>query len=126
MNVVDSSAWIEYFAGGPNAGVFSKPIETTRELLVPTLTIFEVFKRVLQQRGETAGLEVVAHMMQGRIVDLDATLALGAARLSLERHLAMADAIILATARAGDAVLWTQDAHFEGIEKVEFYPPVRP
>lgn len=120
MNVVDSSAWLEYFGDGPNAAIFAEAIESPSELVVPTLTLFEVFKRTCQLTDETTALEVIAVMLQGQVVDLSATLAIDAARLSLETHLAMANAIILATARAEDAVLWTQDSHFEGLENVEF------
>ena len=120
MNVVDSSAWLEYLGDGPNAAEFAVPIEATENLVVPVLTLFEVFKRVYQLNGETTALNVIGIMLQGRVVDLTASLALDAARLSLETGLPMADSIILATARAEDAVLWTQDAHFEGCEKVEY------
>lgn len=120
MNVVDSSAWLEYFGDGPNASVFAKAIESPRELVVPALTLFEVFKRTCQLKGETTALEAIAVMLQGRVVELSAGLAIDAARLSLDSGLAMADSIILATARSDDAVLWTQDAHLEGIENVEY------
>jgi len=120
VNVVDSSAWLEYFGDGPNAVVFAEAIESPGELVVPTLTLFEVFKRTHQLTDETTALKVIAVMLPGRIVELSATLAIDAARLSLEIGLAMADAIILATARAEDAVLWTQDSHFKGLENVEF------
>lgn len=120
MNVVDSSAWLEYFGDGPNASEFARPIEAPDELVVPSLTLFEVFKRTHQLKGETTALEAVTVMLQGRVVELSSSLALDAARLSLDSGLAMADSIILATARAEDGVLWTQDAHFEGLEKVEF------
>ena len=121
MNVVDSSAWLEYFGDGPNADVFAEAIESPGGLAVPTLTLFEVFKRTRQLTDETTALEAIAVMLQGRVVELSATLAIDAARISLEIGLAMADAIILATARAEDAVLWTQDSHFEGLENVEFH-----
>ena len=120
MNVVDSSAWVEYFTDGPNAGFFAKPIQATEKLIIPTLTLYEVFKRIHRERGETEALEKAAHMMQGTIVDLTAPLALNAARLSIEESLPMADAMIYATARAHDATLWTQDVHFQGKEKVEY------
>lgn len=120
MNVVDSSAWLEYFGDGPNAPHFAKAIEKTDDLIVPTLTLFEVFKRTHQLSGETTALGTVSVMLQGRVVDLSAALAIDSARLSLETGLAMADAIILATARVEHAVLWTQDSHFEGLESVEF------
>lgn len=120
MNVVDSSAWLEYFGDGPNAGDFAVPIESPDHLAVPSLTLFEVFKRSCQLTDEATALEAVAIMLQGHVVELSASLAIDAARLSLETGLAMADSIILATAQAGDAVLWTQDAHFRGLENVEY------
>lgn len=120
MNVVDSSAWLEYFADGPNAAFFAEPIEDIEALVVPTLSLFEVFKRVLQQRDESTALEAAAVMQQGTVVDLEATIALNAARLSVELRLPLADSVILATARQYGAELWTQDADFEGIEGVRY------
>ena len=120
MNVVDSSAWLEYFANGPNASFFAEPIEDIETLVVPTLILFEVFKRVLQQRDESTALEVAAVMQQGTVVELEATIALNAARLSVELGLPLADSVILATARQYGAELWTQDADFDGIDGVRF------
>ena len=120
MNVVDSSAWLEYFSNGPNATAFAPAIEKTADLVVPALTLYEVFKRVLQQRDEGAALQAIAVMQQGRVVDLDAALALSAARLSVDLGLPMADSVILATARTYEAVLWTQDTDFKGLPGVEY------
>jgi predicted nucleic acid-binding protein len=120
MNVVDSSGWLEFFADGPNASFFAPAIHKPADLLVPTVGIYEVFKRVLQQKGATDALRAVAAMQQGSVVPLDEGLALGAARLSLETRLPMADSIMLATARAYGAALWTQDKDFEGIEGVRY------
>jgi predicted nucleic acid-binding protein len=120
VNVVDSSGWLEYFADGPNAEFFSHAIETTAELLVPTVSLYEVFKRVMQQRGEGDALQAVALMQQGQIIELSSPLALSAARLSLEYHLPMADSMILASAKAHGATLWTQDADFEGVPGVRY------
>jgi predicted nucleic acid-binding protein len=100
--------------------VFARAIEDTSPLLVPTLSLFEVFKRVLQQRGEPSALQAVALMHQGRVVSLDATLALAAARLSVAERLPLADSVILARARAFGAILWTQDSDFEGRKGVRF------
>ncbi len=122
MNVVDSSAWLEYLADGPNAAIFAKPIEATRSLLVPSLSLFEVFKRVSQQRDEDEALRAVAVMEQGRVVDLDRATALEAARLSVQHRLAMADSVMLATALRSRAILWTQDSDFEGLSGVLYYP----
>jgi toxin FitB len=120
MNVVDSSGWLEYFAAGPNAAAFAKPIQATGSLIVPSLALFEVFKRVMTQRGEDVALEAIALMRQGRVVPLDDSLALDAARLSVEHRLPMADSIILATALAHRATLWTQDADFEHVKGVRY------
>jgi toxin FitB len=120
MNVVDSSGWLEYFADGPNAGLFAKPIEATRSLLVPTLSLFEVFKRVIQQRGEDEALRAIAVMEQGRVVDLDRATALEAARLSIHHGIAMADSVMLATAYRHRATLWTQDSDFEGLQGARY------
>ena len=100
MNVVDSSGWLEYFAAGPNAKYFAEPIEATAELVVPTVSLYEVFKRVLQQRGEGPALQAVATMQQGTVADFPSPVALSAARISLELRIPMADSIMLATARA--------------------------
>lgn len=120
MNVVDSSGWLEYFADGPNAEAFAPAVEDIEALLVPTISLYEVFKRVLQQRGEGAALQAAAVMAQGQVIELDSTLALEAARLSVEQKLPLADSIMLATARAYNATLWTQDTDFEGIADVRY------
>jgi len=122
MNVVDSSAWLEYFADGPNADEFAGPIQDTEDLIVPSITLFEVFKRIRIQRDSEIALRAVSQMRRGTVVDLDADLAVAAADLSADLRLALADSVILATARAHDATVWTQDGDFEGLEGVEFRP----
>lgn len=125
MNVVDSSGWLEYFADGPNAQFFAKAIEKTEELIVPTVSVYEVFKRVLQQRGDGDALQSVAVMQQGRVVELSGALALAAARLSVDLGLPMSDSVMLATARAWDAPLWTQDSDFDGVPGVMYVAKAR-
>jgi predicted nucleic acid-binding protein len=120
MNIVDSSGWLEYFADGPNADFFAPVIENIADLVVPSVSLYEVFKRVLQQRSEGDALQAVAAMMQGEVVDLDSRLALEAAKVSTEIRLPMADSVILATARMHNATLWTQDRDFEGLTGVEY------
>lgn len=120
MNLVDSSAWLEYFADGPNARFFAAPIENTRDLVVSTINLYEVFRRVVQQRDENAALRAIAVMEQGRLVSVDEVVALHAAKLGVEHRLPMADSLLLATARACGAVLWTQDADFDGIDGVRY------
>jgi len=123
VNVVDSSGWLEYFADGPAAGFFAGAIEDTGSLVVPSISLYEVFKRVLQQRDESAALSAVALMQQGTVVDLTAPLALSAAALGAQLKLPLADSVMYATARAHDATLWTQDADFEGLPHVRYRAP---
>ena len=120
MNVVDSCGWLEFLAAGPNADFFSEPLTDTTTLTVPTISVYEVFKRVLQQRDEGDALQAVALMQQGHIIDLDAGHAIAAAKLSVDLQLPMADALMLAVAREHDAALWTQDSHFESIDGVRY------
>ena len=121
MNVVDSSAWLAYFADEPNAQHFASAIESPDSLIVPSITLLEVFKKVAQQRGEGVALQYVAVMQQGRVVALDAGLALLVATLGARHKLPLADSIIYATAQQGNALVWTQDADFEGLENVKFF-----
>jgi toxin FitB len=120
MNVVDSSAWLEYFANGPNASFFTSPIEDAERLIVPSVTIYEVFKRVLQQRDEGQALQAVATMQQGVVVHLDERIALNAARVSADLKIPMADSIVLATARTHGAIVWTQDEDFKDLPNVQY------
>jgi predicted nucleic acid-binding protein len=120
MNVVDSSGWLEYFADGPNAQFFAPAIQDLERLLVPTLNVFEVFKKIVQQREEGEALQAIAVMQQGNIVELSSALALDAARLSVDLKLPMADSIMLATSRSYGATLWTQDVDFKDINDVKY------
>ena len=120
MNIVDSSGWLEYFANGTNADFFSQPIEDTDALIVPSISIYEVFKRILQQRDETEALNAIAFMQSGKIIDLSSPIALHAARISADLKIPMADSIMLATAREYGAKLWTQDSDFDGLDGVEY------
>jgi predicted nucleic acid-binding protein len=120
VNVVDSSAWLEYLADGPNASFFAPAIEAVDELLVPAVVVYEVFRRVLQQRGEDAALQAVALLHQGEIVDVDSALALFAARLGAEHKLPLADSLVYAAARLRGALLWTQDSDFKELAEVRF------
>jgi predicted nucleic acid-binding protein len=120
VNIVDSCGWLEYAAAGPNASFFAPAIENAAELLVPTVTIYEVYKRATLIGNEHNAKEIVAVMLQGTLLVLDASIALEAAALSLELGLPMADSMVLATARLHNASLWTQDAHFRGIEGVRY------
>jgi len=122
MNIVDSSGWLAYFADEPNAKHFISPLKDTDSLVVPTITLYEVFKVVLRESSEHEALQATAAMQKGTVVDLTATLAIAASKLSLEKGLPMADSIILATAKAYDAILWTQDADFKNMAGVKYFP----
>jgi predicted nucleic acid-binding protein len=122
MNVVDSSGWLEYFAEGPNAGHFAPAVNLPEQLVVPTVTLYEVFKVALRESNENDALQTCAAMQQGLVADLTAKVAVAAGKLSLKHALPMADAVILATAREHGATLWTQDVHFKDIPGVKFFP----
>ncbi|MBV6394227.1 MAG: hypothetical protein KPEEDBHJ_03480 [Anaerolineales bacterium] len=120
MNIVDSSGWLEYFADGDNADFFAPAIEDTKNLLVPVICIYEVFKKILLQSGINEAQVHVSDMKQGQVIEIDESLALSAAKLSADLKLPMADSLILASARANNAILWTQDEHFKDLEGVRY------
>jgi toxin FitB len=120
MNVVDSSGWLEYLSKAENSAYFAPVIHAIDTLIVPTISMYEVYKKTAQIRGEEDALNVIAWMSTGQVVDLTQNIALAAAVLSLEHKLPMADSILLATAQAYNATLWTQDEHFKGIEGVKY------
>ena len=117
-NVVDSSAWLEYLANTKQAAHFAGALEDTDNLVVPVITIYEVFKKVLRERNEGEAMQVVSLMQAGTVVDLDQSLALGAVRYALP----LADSIIYATAMDRGATLWTQDDHFRELPHVRYFP----
>lgn len=121
MNVVDSSAWLSYFSGDDNSSFFSEPIEAIDQLVVPSITLTEVFKCILRQRGEDSALDAIAHMEQGKVVSLDGSLAVNAAQYGVDLELPLADSIIYATAQKYNAVVWTQDADFKSLPGVKYY-----
>jgi len=120
MNIVDSSGCLEYFSDGSNALFFASPLQETADLIVPTITIYEVFKVVCRQRNESDALQSIALMQQGYVADLTINLSILAAKISIDHHLPMADSIILATAHEYGATIWTQDSDFKGIDGVQY------
>mgnify|MGYP000316806250 CR=1 FL=1 len=122
MNIVDSSGWLAYFSDEPNAKHFQAPLSDSDLLVVPVITIYEVFKVILRESSENEALQAVVAMQKGKVIDLNTTLALAAARLSLEYQLPMADSIILATSQEFKATIWTQDVNFKDISKVKYFP----
>lgn len=122
MNLVDSSGWIELIRGGKNASVFSPILKKPAELVVPTVTITEVCRHLFRWSGTTVAELAASRMREGLVVDLDGRIAWEAARLGVDLKLPVADSIVLATARAYNATLWTQDADFEGFPGVKYVP----
>ncbi len=121
MNVIDSSAWLSYFADDTNAAQFSRAIEDIEKLIVPSITVTEVFKCILRQCDEDAALDAIAHMQLGSVVALDGALAIDAAHYGVHFKLPLADSIIYATAKKFDALIWTQDSDFKALEGVKYY-----
>jgi predicted nucleic acid-binding protein len=122
MNIIDSSGWLEYFSDGPNAKHYLPPLNDTSSLIVPVITIYEVFKVVLRESSENEALQAVAAIQKGKVVHLTPNIAMNAAKLSLQHNLPMADSIILATAQAYRCIIWTQDSDFRNIEDVKYFP----
>ena len=121
MNIVDSSGWLEYFSDGPNAEFFSSPLKDPNILIVPVITIYEVFKVVLREAGENEAFQAIAAMQKGQIRDLTLSISMSAAKISIQHSLPMADSIILATASTFKCTLWTQDSDFQHLENVNYF-----
>ena len=122
MNIVDSSGWLEYFTGGENASQYIPPLSDQSSLVVPTISIYEVFKVILREAGEDAALQAASAMRRGQVVELTPRRAMSAASLSLRHSLPMADSIILAAAHEYEAVIWTQDEDFKELDNVRYFP----
>ena len=121
MNIIDSSGWLKYFSDGPNAKYYLPPLNDTSSLIVPVITIYEVFKVVLRETDENEALQAVAAMQKGKVVELTGNIALIAAKHSLQHNLPMANSIILATAQKYSCVIWTQDSDFQHLENVNYF-----
>lgn len=122
MNIVDSSGWLEYFSGGSNSEHFLSPLQEPSSLIVPAITIYEVFKVVLREVGENEALQAIAAMQKGTVVELTASIGMNAAKISMQNKLPMADSIIYATAISHNCIIWTQDDDFENLQRVKFFP----
>jgi predicted nucleic acid-binding protein len=120
LNLVDSSGWLEYFSNGKNADIFARIVEDTENLVVSTINIYEVYKKILQQRDENSALQAIALMQQAKVIPVDSTLSLLAAKISIDLNIPMADSIILASAVSNNSTLWTQDSDFKDIPGVKY------
>jgi predicted nucleic acid-binding protein len=121
-HLVDATGWLEYFADGPNAGYFAAAIEQPAHLLVPTVVITKVFRRIYLDAGEGEALQAAALLQQGIVVDFDDTLALDAGRIAATDKLALPSAMLVATARRHGALIWTQDDDFADLPDVRYTP----
>lgn len=121
MNLVDSSGWLEYLSDSKNAKNFAEAIENTEELLVSSINIYEIYKKILKEKDENTALQIVGLMRQAKVIDVNSSIAIQAAKLSYEKNIPMADSIIYTTAQINDAIVWTQDSDFKGLESVKYF-----
>ena len=121
MNLVDSSGWLEYFADGKNAGHFAPVVSNTERLIVSTINIYEVYKKVISEKDEDSALQAVAMMQQAKVIEVTASIAVQASKVSHIFKLPMADSLIYVTARDHNAIVWTQDADFKDMESVQYF-----
>jgi toxin FitB len=119
MNVVDSSAWLEYIGGSSLASVFAPAIEDGEHLVVPSIAIYEVNKRLLVERRLKVAEDAMKLMQEGKVIPLDPLLAIEASLQAISNKLPLADSIIYATALLFGATIWTTDKHFKGLPNVE-------
>ena len=117
QNIVDSSGWLEYFAGTERMELFAPAIENVDSLIVPVITIYEVVKKFKRERGEADAFRAAEAMRLGRMIDVDLSLVLDA----VNHLLPLADSLIYATALRHNAILWTQDEHFSGMPSVRYF-----
>jgi toxin FitB len=120
MNLIDSSGWLEYFADGKNSDFFAFPIEDISKVVVSTINLFEVYKKILFERDEQNAMAAISFMAKANIIPVDDEIAIEAANLSLNLKLPLADSIIYATAIKANAIVYTQDSHFEGLQFVKY------
>lgn len=124
MNIVDTSGWLECFSDGPNADKFLVPLQDSSSLIVPVITIYEVFKIVLRECSENKALQAIAAMEKGQVIELTTGIAMAASKLSIQYNLPMADSLILSTAQLHGCTIWTQDSDFKNIPGVKFFPKI--
>lgn len=124
MIVIDSSGWIEYFTDGSLANAYATHLRNLQAIVTPVIVVYEVYKRLKRDLSEDDAIVAVSAMQRTRIIAIDQELALTAADLSLDYRLAMADALVLATARRFQADLLTSDQDFEGLDGVVYLPKI--
>ena len=117
---LDSSAWIEISHGGPNAKSFLKAVDDVTQVIVSTITLYEVWKYAMANADESRARQFLGMLQRGCVVSPDPEIAIAAADLSIRHKMAMADSLIYATALAHEALLWTQDEDFKGLPHVKY------
>jgi predicted nucleic acid-binding protein len=120
MTIIDTSGWLEYFTGGPNSDFFSTAIKKDPNIIIPTIILYELWKKISREKGEDKAIELVAQLKRYEIVPLDESLSISAAKISNEYKIPMADSIIYATLMKYNATLWTQDSDFKDFENVKY------
>ena len=121
MNLVDSSGWLEYLADSKNAKLFAPAIEKTDELIVSTINIYEIYKKVLLEKDENCVIQVIGLMQQAKVIEVNLTIAIQAVKLSFEHKISMADSLIYATAKQNNAIVLTQDVDFKDLDGVKYF-----
>ncbi len=121
MNLVDSSGWLEYLANGKNAKLFAPAIEKTNELLISTINLYEIYKKVLSEKDEHSAIQVIGLMQQAKVVEVNSTIAIQAAKFSFVQKIPMADSLIYITAKQYNATVWTQDVDFKDLDGVKYF-----
>ncbi|MGA9295515.1 MAG: type II toxin-antitoxin system VapC family toxin [Ignavibacteriaceae bacterium] len=121
MNLVDSSGWLEYLADSKNAKLFASAIEKTDELIVSTINIYEVYKKILLEKDENSAIQVIGLMQQAKVIEVNSSIAIQAAKLSYEQKIPMADSIIYITAKQNNGIVWTQDSDFKDLDDVKYF-----
>lgn len=122
MNVVDSSGWIEFFLAGPSGPLFKPVIEQRDKLLVPVIALYEVHKILSRKMPADVVASCLNVMRLGRVLDLTDRRAIAAADIAIRHRLAMADAVMYSLALEHKATFWTQDADYQGLPGVNFFP----
>lgn len=122
---LDTSGWIEITHAGPNAEKFAKAVIGASSLFVSTISFYEIAKYTNRVADENATEEILTLLQQYLVTPVSHEIATLAATLSGRHKLAMADALIYATARHTNSTLWTQDDDFEGLPHVKYFPKIK-
>lgn len=123
---LDSSGWIEITHAGANAAAFAEALTAAAPVVVSTISLYEIARYTTRVAGEAAAGELLAFLQQHAVIPVTPEIATLAATLGIRHQLAMADALIYATAQNQNATLWTQDADFKDLPHVRYFPKSQP